>query len=156
MVSNNKMRRSDTINFLNMPDNGLLYDPHDSQTLLSAISRMLGHANACITKFHQWSLMLLTLACGSSWWTVQCSGLWHDYGMTSVKLGGISFPMRLFWFVRVVAQAYTRSLMGQNILGWERWQLLSAWAAVHYHATAFEARSCWDWQVTEFPTHWLW
>jgi hypothetical protein len=32
------MRRSDTINFLNMPDNGLLYDPHDSQTLLHAIS----------------------------------------------------------------------------------------------------------------------
>lgn len=30
------MRRSDTINFLNMPDNGLLYDLHDSQTLLHA------------------------------------------------------------------------------------------------------------------------
>ena len=27
------MRRSDTINFLNMPDNGLLYDPHVSRTL---------------------------------------------------------------------------------------------------------------------------
>ena len=27
------MRRSDTIKFLNMPDNGLLYDPHVSQTL---------------------------------------------------------------------------------------------------------------------------
>jgi hypothetical protein len=33
MVRNNKMRRSDTIKFLNMPDNGLLYDPHVSQTL---------------------------------------------------------------------------------------------------------------------------
>jgi hypothetical protein len=39
MVSNNKMRRSDTIHFFNMPDNGLLNDPHDSQTLLYAISR---------------------------------------------------------------------------------------------------------------------
>jgi len=33
MVSLNKMRRSDTIKFLNMPDNGLLYDSHVSQTL---------------------------------------------------------------------------------------------------------------------------
>ena len=27
------MRRSDTIKFLNIPDNGLLYDAHDSQSL---------------------------------------------------------------------------------------------------------------------------
>lgn len=36
MVRNNQMRWSDIIHFLNMPDNGLLYDHHDSQTLLHA------------------------------------------------------------------------------------------------------------------------
>jgi hypothetical protein len=29
MVRNNQMRQSDTISFLNMPDNGMLYESHD-------------------------------------------------------------------------------------------------------------------------------
>ena len=33
--------------------------------------------------------------------------------MTSVKLGGVSFPMRLFGFVRVVAQTYTASFWSE-------------------------------------------